>query len=150
VLRDLDRATGLVGLAEAKHASLAELTPDQRANAEIAIAKHVHDAYSAAETAIERLVSEVDGDLPHGRHYHQDLLDRAAQPMPGVRPAMLSQTLAHELRKLLRFRHLFRHVYEDFDYDLAAPNLAVAGRALPGLRDELVAFAIALGLAPRA
>jgi hypothetical protein len=150
VARDLDLAGLQAGQAVAKHATLAAVPADLLPDRQVAIGKHVHDAYSAAEQALERLIAAVDGDLPSGRRFHQDLIDRASRPLDGVRPAIIAPETARDLRALLRFRHAFRHVYDVFDYELAAPNVALAATAIPRLRTEVTAFAAGLGLAPRA
>jgi hypothetical protein len=116
----------------------------------LAIGKHLHDASCAAEKAIERLVELVDGDVPQGRTLHRDLLRRAARTVEGVRPAIIGPESEKALAELLSFRRVFRHVHEGFDFGKAAPNVALAARAIPRLRDEITAFAASLGLAPRA
>ncbi|WP_270935282.1 ribonuclease toxin HepT-like protein [Falsiroseomonas oryzae] len=150
VARDMGIAQAETDKAVAKHATLATLPPDLSADREVAIGRHLHNAYSAAERALERLVAGIDGEIPHGTRYHQDLLARAATPIAGIRPAILSDETLRDMRRLLAFRHAFRHVYETFDYDLAKPNLALAAATIPRLRDEITAFAAGLGLAPRA
>ena len=115
-------------------------------NRELAIGKHLHDAYCAAETALERVVLAIDGGLPQGRRYHHDLLDRAAQDLPGVRAAVIGREVQLALRRLLSFRHVYRHQYEDFDYALAAPNVVVAADAIPRFVAEVEDFAARSGL----
>jgi hypothetical protein len=136
--------------AAQKHATLTILPPAQREDREFAIGKHLHDAYSAAEKAIERLVEMVDGTLPAGRSFHRDLIRRAARPVEGLRAAMIGPETEEALLRLVAYRHAFRHVYGGFDYALAAPNVPLAAAALPRLRGDLLAFASGLGLAPRA
>lgn len=149
VVADLDTALEAVRLASEKAESLTGLAADLRQDREIAIGKLVHDAYSAAEKAVERLVEMVDGSVPSGSSFHRDLLRRAARPAEG-RPAILSPETAAALQELLGFRRVFRHVYGGFDYAKARPVVTLAAAAIPRLRDELLAFAAALGLAPRA
>jgi hypothetical protein len=136
--------------ASASAALLAEREGIDRESYGLAIGKHLHDAYCAAEKALERLVELVDGDVPQGRTFHRDLLRRAARAVDGVRPAIISPESEKSLAELLGFRHVFRHVYEGFDYRKAAPNVELAARAIPRLREEITAFAASLGLAPRA
>lgn len=150
VSADLDAALRQATLAEARAEGLAARTADDRAAHELAVGKHLHDAYTAVEKAIERLVELVDGDVPRGSSFHSDLIRRAAMPVAGVRRAMISAGTAAALEDLLGFRHVFRHVYGVFDYARAAPNVALAATAIPRLRDEITAFAAGLGLAPRA
>lgn len=136
--------------AARKHADLSRLDGDAREDAELAIGKHLHDAYCAAEQAIERLIVTIDGELPRGSRFHQDLIDRAARPVEPLRSAMISPVTATELSALLRFRHVFRHAYGAFDFRLASPNVAVAARAMPRLVAELADFARRQGIEPAA
>jgi len=146
---DLSAAQELTAKAAAKDAALAGLPPDMREDRELAIGKHLHDAISALERALERLVQDIDGDLPRGRSFHRDLLDRAARPMPGCRPAILSAATRRDLGLLVGFRHAFRHSYGGFDYALAQPNVAVAAAAVPRAAAEIEALGVAVGLRPK-
>jgi hypothetical protein len=150
VAADLDAALKQASLAQSRAGRLAGRLDDDRSAHEIAIGKHLHDAYTAAEKAIERLVELVDGDIPRGRSFHRDLIRRAAMPVPGGRPAVISDEMAAGLEELLGFRHVFRHAYGSFDYARAAPNVPLAASLIPRLRNEIAAFAAGLGLAPRA
>ncbi len=150
VVADLDMAQRQSERAFAGAALLDARSGLDREAHELAIGKHLHDAYCAAERALERVVDMVDGSLPVGRSYHRDLLRRAARPVEGLRPAIIGAETEVALEALLGFRHVFRHVYEEFDYGKAAPNLALAATAIPRLRAEITAFAATLGLAPRA
>jgi hypothetical protein len=149
VAADLEVALEAVRLASDKAASLPGLSADLRQDREIAIGKLLHDGYSAAEKAVERLIEMVDGSVPGGSSFHRDLLRRAAHGAEG-RPAILTPETATALQELLGFRHVFRHVYGGFDYAKAAPLVTLAAATIPRLRDELQAFAATLGLAPRA
>jgi hypothetical protein len=133
--------------AAEKHAARAGLADEDR---ELAIGKHLHDAYCAAEAALERLVLAIDGGLPQGRRYHQDLLERVAHEVAGIRPAVIGRDTLRGLRQLLGFRHVFRHQYETFDYALAEPNVALAAAVVPQLAAEVEDFAKRSGLKPPA
>lgn len=148
VAADLAAARDQAARAAAKARTLASLSGDSREDRELAIGKHVHDPVSALERAIERLVLEFDGALPHGRAYHQDLLDRAARPLPGTRPALLTARTRRALGLLIAFRHAFHHAYGGFDFALAQPDIALAEAAIPAAADELEAAAAALGFRP--
>jgi hypothetical protein len=146
---DLAAARDLAAKAADKDAGLAGLAPAAREDRELAIGKHLHDAVSAIERALERLVQDIDGDLPRGRSFHRDLLDRAARPMPGRRPAILTAETRRDLGLLVGFRHAFRHSYGGFDYALARPNVAVAAAAVPRAVAEIEALGAALGIRPQ-
>jgi len=150
VSRDLEVAMAEARQAVAKDVTLPGLPDAQREDRELAIGKHLHDAYSAAEKALERVLELVDGELPAGRHFHRDLLARAARAVAGRRPAIISAATAEELDLLLSFRHVFRHQYGRFNYGRAQANVATAGEVMPKLREEVAALAVALGLPPAA
>jgi hypothetical protein len=65
--------------------------------------------------------------------------------IPGIRPAVISETTHHALRELLRFRH-FKRYYFEFDYDwdkldYLRKKLSVARASV---RSEVDAFVSAL------
>jgi hypothetical protein len=71
----------------------------------------LHHAYGAVEAALSRVARELEGSLPTGPNWHRELLEAMALDLEGVRPALLSQTSLAGLRRLLAFRHFFRHAY---------------------------------------
>lgn len=149
VSRDLSVALREAALAAAKAARLDSFPDEVRNSVELAIGKHLHDAYTAAEAAIERLIVLVDGGTPQGPRYHRDLLDRAADPIQGLRGPIIGRAAHEGLVPLLAFRHVFRHAYGGFDWLRAAPNVAIAAKAVSLLAADLRTFAEAMGL-PRA
>ncbi len=146
VLADLAAAREQTERAVAKDAGLAGLAADVREDRELAIGKHLHDAVSALERAIERLIQDIDGDLPRGRSFHQDLLERAGRDMPGLRPAIVTPATRRDVGVLIGFRHVFRHAYGAYDYALAGPNVALVRTAVPRAIAEIEAFGAAIGL----
>lgn len=82
------------------------------------LAALVHAYYTGIETLLERVLRQLDGDLPAGERWHESLLVQAAAEIPGVRPAILDGGLRQELDALRRFRHFFRHAY-GLDLDAA-------------------------------
>lgn len=151
VLRDLEEAGASHAAALRRAASLAEggarMDPDSRVDRELAVGTLLHGAYCSIERALERLVRRYDGDLPQGRDYHAELVERIAHAVAGLRPAMVSPETARDLHTLRAFRHVVRNNYGGFfDYGRAAANVEVTGRALAALRRELDAFAKESGL----
>lgn len=71
----------------------------------------LHGWYTALESALERVVRTLDGDVPRGERWHRDLLSQVTVEVQGVRPAVLPRALLPELLELLGFRHFFRHAY---------------------------------------
>jgi hypothetical protein len=93
----------------------------------------LHHAYCAVESILVRVARQLEGAIPEGADWHQALLHAAGLDIDGVRPALLSRQSVESLRRLLGFRHFFRHGYA-VPLDPAQLDL---------LRHE------ALGLAPR-
>lgn len=146
VAADLALAVAEARRAKQKAGALGALPEALREDRELAVGKHLHDAYSAAEKALERLVALLDGALPQGRSFHQDLLDRAARPLPGVREALISEATRRDMRRLLAFRHVYRHPYGQYLHALAEPNVTLGAEAIPRLAGEVEAAARAAGL----
>ena len=82
-------------------------TPAETAQAAVAL----HHAYCAIESILVRVARQIEGSLPQGPEWHQALLHAAGLEIPGVRPALLSRESVEALRRLLGFRHFFRHGY---------------------------------------
>ncbi len=112
------------------------------------VGKHLHDAYTALEMALERLVVAVDGDRPRGADFHRQLLLRAARPIPEVRPAIIPEEVIEDLSELLGFRHVFRHSYVAYRAERAVPNVEVALRVVPQAAGAVHRFCRDFGIAP--
>lgn len=84
-----------------------EATPADAAQAAVAL----HHAYCAIESILVRVARQLEGSIPEGPDWHQALLHAAGLALPGVRPALLSRGTVNALRRLLGFRHFFRHGY---------------------------------------
>ncbi|OIO94904.1 MAG: hypothetical protein AUJ92_08960 [Armatimonadetes bacterium CG2_30_59_28] len=76
-----------------------------------AISGILQDFYTGIERVFVRVEEEVNGGLPAGEDWHKQLLTDMALEIPGIRPPMVSESLAAELDEYLRFRHLARHTY---------------------------------------
>jgi hypothetical protein len=144
--RDLAASVSAANHAVQADSSLASAPEQFRLSVELAAGKHLHDCYSAMERVIERLVIIVDGGLPIGRRWHQDLLDRAGRAAEDGRTAILTEETVRALRLLLAFRHLYRNIYGDFDYPAAQPLVPLASRCVPQAAAEIEDFCRAQGL----
>ena len=71
----------------------------------------LHHGYGAVEAALARLARVLGEGVPEGPDWHQALLHAMALEIEGVRPPVLSAQSVSRLRKLLGFRHFFRHAY---------------------------------------
>jgi len=101
----------------------------------------LNEFYGGSERAFERLARDLDGVVPSGEAWHQELLDQMCLDVPEVRPPVLRRRTQRALDRYRRFRHLARNVYGfDLDWERLEPLL----RDLPGvwgdLRSDLEAF----------
>ncbi|QCO02922.1 hypothetical protein [Azospirillum argentinense] len=151
IQRDLDAARTNIRNAAMRADALqagGELSGDLRMDREYAIGLMLHNGYGAMECALERLVQAVDGGLPSGAAYHAELIRRAAAPVAGLRPAMITSETAGRLQKLRSFRHALRHAYDGYDYTRAAENVPVAVAVEDSFRTDMTAFATSMGILP--
>lgn len=93
-LRDIDLTSESASEADLAHAALA-----------------IHHAYCAVEALLDRVSRTIEGSVPEGPDWHQDLLNAMALEIDGVRPRILDDESARLLRRLLGFRHFLRHGY---------------------------------------
>ena len=98
------------------------------------IGKLIHDFYNGIEQIFERVAVRIDDDLPQGSHWHTDLLHRMEMAWGEKRPAVINHSLALELQKYLRFRHLFRHSY---GYELLWEEIQPLAKRLSGILKEI-------------
>ena len=76
-----------------------------------AIGGILHDFYCCVEKIFERIALSIDGKIPYGEDSHSRLLSQMASPIESIRKEVISPNLFRELKRYLRFRHLFRHIY---------------------------------------
>ena len=111
----------------------------------------MHHAYSAAESAMERIANAFEGLPDRGDRWHQDLLNQMNLAIPEVREPVLTAATVKLLRPALQFRHFLRHAYavslEPARLRGVAEETLAAQRAVQA---ELAAFADALAAAARA
>ncbi len=107
-----------------------------------AVALNLHSLYSGLERLFEQIARHVDGVALAGEAWHRDLLQRMAQDLPRIRPALVAPDNAAALDEFRRFRHLVRNVYT---MNLTPDRVAALMGKLPPLwtklRCELLAFA---------
>ncbi len=111
-LLDIDRITDRV---EARREAF-----DERPEEVDSLGYQLHNLYGAFEQVFE-VVARFFENRVTAAGYHAGLIKRMQLDIPGVRPALLSESTAAELDDLRRFRHLFRHAYSaDPDPDKVA------------------------------
>jgi hypothetical protein len=107
-----------------------------------AAALNLHSYYSGIEHLFELIAGSVDGTVPHGERWHQDLLRQMAVPIRNVRDAVISPATRDMVSEYLAFRHVVRNVYS---FHLDAERVARLVRLLddvhPAMVRELQAFA---------
>ena len=126
---------------------LERLEPEGASPAVLAqIAVALHHAYGAVEAALARIARVLEGSMPVGADWHAALLHAMTLEIPSVRPSVLEPSSAAALRKLLAFRHFFRHAYAvAWDAEQLASLRRTALEAGPQVAADLRAFDAVLG-----
>ncbi len=107
-----------------------------------AAALNLHSFYSGVERVFNLIALHIDGWTPRGEAWHRELLDRMAEDIPDIRPAVISTSLVQILDEFRRFRHLVRNVYTfHLDPQRMRPLMEQLPSLWQALRTELLAFA---------
>ncbi len=77
-----------------------------------ALASYIVDVYTGCERMSERVAVSLDGGLPTGKNWHEELLRQMAEPGSYNRPPLWQGSLLLELDEYRKFRHLVRHNYQ--------------------------------------
>lgn len=98
-----------------------------------ALAGYISDFYNGCERISERVAIMLDGRLPKGENWHQQLLEQMAEPGGCERPPLWQGALLLQLNDYRSFRHVERHRYrielqKDRVFALAAEILPVFER----------------------
>jgi hypothetical protein len=75
------------------------------------VALNLHSFYTAIESLFEDIARTVDGALPEGANWHQELLLQMSAELKGSRPAVIRRSTRDGLDDYRAFRHLVRNVY---------------------------------------
>jgi len=106
-------------------------------------AQILENFYTCLETLFFRISQYFENSLQQTK-WHSDLLDKMILRIPGIRPAVISQTTYKNLLELMRFRHFKRYYFElDYDWkklDYLTACLKDAARTLPAELDEFRSF----------
>lgn len=112
---------------------------------EMALMHAMQSGYTSFENALLGIMVMLGEEPPTGADWHKQLVDRAAQPIPGLRPAILPTAILPLLRRTRAFRHWATHGYGDpFDPSEASRAVEAAGSLVGALRPAFVAFAAAI------
>lgn len=71
----------------------------------------LHNLYSAYEDLFKLVSRFWENNITDNGGYHVNLLKRMRVEIPGIRPALLSQSSYKSIDNLRGFRHVFRHAY---------------------------------------
>jgi hypothetical protein len=71
----------------------------------------LHNLYNAYEDLFQEIAVCFENNIERSSGYHKNILMRMKITIPGIRPAILSETSFILLSELLGFRHVFRHAY---------------------------------------
>jgi hypothetical protein len=107
----------------------------------LALAFQVERWYTAAEATLGRALRTLDGDVPSGPSWHQELLRAAAASIEGGRPPILPRPALAEMAELLKFRHLARHGYEATP---EAPRMVEHGQRVQRAHTAILASLVSL------
>ncbi len=105
------------------------------------ISGFLHHLYTGMEAIMQRIGQGVDGTVPTGDRWHQELLSRMSVDVRNVRSRLLHEETAAGLARLLRFRHFFRHAYRiDFLWAEVSPLAHDAPSISRRFHEDVVAF----------
>lgn len=106
------------------------------------VALNLHGFYSGLERLFEIIVTNIDGAIPEGESWHQQLLEQVSKELPKLRPAVISEPSFVNLNELRGFRHVVRNVYT---FNFNPSKIKTIVEKIPdlfnSLKAELTAFA---------
>jgi hypothetical protein len=106
------------------------------------VALNLHGFYSGIESLFEKIAGTIDGFVPEGASWHQELLKQMSIEVPGIRPAVISLELKEMLEEYRGFRHVVRNVYTyHLDPEKLKPLVKNIRNVIQKLEKELTAFA---------
>jgi hypothetical protein len=105
------------------------------------VAYQIHNVYNAVEDLLKIVAGQFENQVTDTARWHQLILQRMRQEIPGIRPALLHQNSYDALNALRGFRHFFRHAYGvSIDYDQLMANLTRVREVLPWLEQDVEEF----------
>ena len=88
----------------------------------------LHDYYTAVENIFKTVATRIDKSIPHGEHWHKELLEQMTLQISGIRVPLLTPETAARLQLIRGFRHLFRNVY---GFELSSSRIKELLQLLP-------------------
>ena len=97
--------------------------------------------FNVIEQMSLRVAKAFENNIDDEKGWHAQLIQRMTLSISGVRPALFSGELAHELHELRMFRHVFHHAYNlRLDPDKLRLLLKYAGVVAPQLHSSTRQF----------
>jgi hypothetical protein len=100
----------------------------------------VQSGHTSLESALCRVLDILGEERPTGDSWHDDLIRRASQARPGLRPPILGKGMAARADETRKFRHLATRSYGRFRASEAKATVAAARALARGLIGELDRF----------
>ncbi|MGK7933796.1 MAG: nucleotidyltransferase family protein [Microcystaceae cyanobacterium] len=99
-----------------------------------ALASYITDFYTSCERLSERVAVSLDGGLPQGENWHEQLLSQVANTGTNGRPPLWPSSLRLELDEYRKFRHLNRHNY---NYKLQADKVLLLAQKVNSVAHQV-------------
>ena len=96
----------------------------------------LHNLYNALEAYFLRIAKFFENNLDESE-WHRSLVRRMTLEISGVRPALFDRDFALRVDELMRFRHLFRNLYQT---PLVPEKVEFANRSAEGLLEEFLRY----------
>ena len=114
--------------------------------ASMAFMHAMQSGHTSLEGALLRVLAILGESRPTGERWHEDLIRRAANPLPGelARPAILPRRIVADVEETRRFRNKATRGYNSFDPSRAGPAIEAAGRLAANLAGAIAEFRRAL------
>jgi len=137
--RITDELTALDRVKDQANQLLAQISDSPNFVERRAMGSILHDFYNGVERIFERIAVTLDGSLPKGEHWHQELLEQMKKEQPGIRPPVIDDALYSRLLDYLGFRHRFRNIYgNELLWIKLRPLAENISDTLAQLREQLV------------
>jgi hypothetical protein len=102
-----------------------------------------HDFYCGAERIFKKIAAELNGGVPAGESWHQELLNDMKLDLPKLRPSVISAETHKLLLDFLSFRHKFRNIYGfELEFEKVADVERKFSETHTKLKADLEAFLI--------
>jgi len=84
------------------------------------VALNLHGFYTGVEVILEDVARNLEGTIPTGPNWHQELLLQMSAELGTIRPSVIRRETRYCLDEYRGFRHIVRNVYT---FNLRSPRL---------------------------